>query len=261
MIHKEIEFYHGIRLLNKYDSFMDFYWKPHYMKNGLPVIQPKTDMEKDIMLLQKRLNNPREHDKDTVEHFTTMVDNLVDTIKFKFISTIPKENQKYALFRYHTIGALNNISLSVSPELKKKWGITFELFGAFYNTNHPYCGLFNDLEPNCLTDVLHFKLQPNMTLLVNPPYTEEWINTSCELIGKFLRSHKKTTIYFVVPVWNTVDRKKLNLSQCDDLPILDALKLSKYLISHTIEQLPFYDGIRKKQIHLKDKVHVYHLTN
>ena len=44
-------------------------------------------------------------------------------------------------------------------------------------------------------------------------------------------------------------------------PILDELKTSKYLISHTIEQVPFYDGIRKKQIHLKDKVHVYHLTN
>jgi hypothetical protein len=43
------------------------------------------------------------------------------------------------------VGALNNISLSVSPKVKKEWNINFELFGAFYNTNSNYCGLYSDI--------------------------------------------------------------------------------------------------------------------
>lgn len=265
-IHKEIEFYHGINhLLSKYgsDFFADYYWKPHSIKNGLPIIKsPSTSFENDIMLIQHHLRYPRKHDEETIQKFKLKINKIIKKLKFDFISDMDIDLQKYALFRYHMVGALSNISLSVCPTIKKKWGITFELFGAFYNTHYPYCSLFSDIEPKATTDFFNFKLKKNMTILVNPPYTEEWIYITCEYVNYFLSLNMNTTIYLILPIWNTSDRILLNLPILyNDLPVLDILKTSNYLIKYSTEHLPFYNGITRKTIKLKDKVHVYHLSN
>lgn len=265
-IHKEIEFYDGINhLISKYgyDYFSNYYWKYHSIKYGLPIIlNPTTPFEKDIDEIQYRLRYPRKYDDETIRIFKLKINKLVKKLKFDFIPNMDIDLQKFALFRYHMVGALSNISLSVCPTIKKKWGITFELFGAFYNTHYPYCSLFSDIEPNSTSDFFKFKLKKNMVLLVNPPYTEDWINITCEYVNYFLSLNMNTTIYLILPIWNISDRLLLNLPILyKDLPILDELKTSPYLISYTTEHLPFYNGINHKNIKLKDKVHIYHLSN
>jgi hypothetical protein len=265
-IHKEIEFYHGINhLISKYgeDTFLNYYWKPHSIKNGLPIIKsPSTPFEKDLVEIHHHLRYPRKQDEDTIKTFKLKINKLIKKLKFDFIPHMDTDIQKYALFRYHMVGALNNISLSVCPTIKKAWGITFELFGAFYNTHYPYCSLFSDLEPNATSDFFSFKLKKNMKLLVNPPYTEEWINITCEYVTHLLSLNMNTTIYLILPIWNTSDRLHLNLPILyNDLPILDELKLSPYLVSYSMDNLTFYNGINHKNVKLKDKVHIYQLSN
>ena len=260
-INKEIEFYDGLNyLLNKYDksTVMAWYWTPNYIKNGFPVIKkPKTDLEKDIKKISKNLENPREYNDDKINKFKNYINYVEKKFKFKDLTL----NEKCALARYYLIGSLNNSSLSVSPDIKKKWKIDFELFGSFYNTQYEYCGLYSDIEERCTCDVFNFKLKNNMTILVNPPYTEEWINKSCEFVNKYLEKNKKTTIYLVIPVWNISNRKKLGLTIYNDIPMIDEMKKSKYLVSHKMENLDFYNGLTKLKVNLKDHVHIFHLTN
>jgi hypothetical protein len=265
-INKEIEFYNGINhLISKYgdDVFSEYYWKPHPIKNGLPSIKtPSNEFEKDLVEIQHHLRYPRKYNEETIQKFKLKINKLIKKLKFEFIPNIDIDIQKFALFRYHMIGALNNISLSVCPTIKKKWGITFELFGAFYNTHYPYCSLFSDIEPNATTDFFNFKLKKNMTILANPPYTEDWITITCNYVNHFLTLNMNTTIYLILPVWNTSDRLELQLPVLfNDLPILDTLKTSPYLKSYSMENLTFYNGINKRNVRLKDKVHIYHLSN
>jgi hypothetical protein len=265
-IDKEIEFIKGILYLkNKYpDTFMKYYWKPQFYYNGLPDIKtPKTDLDKDILKLHKLLNFPHSHSIEEKSNYRKNIDLIIKKFNFKFnnnISNHEKMIQKASLYRYYVIGALNNISLSVSPKLKKLWNINFELFGAFYNTNYDYCGLFSDIEKSCC-DFYTFKLTKNMTILINPPYTKKWIQISCKIINNIMEKKLNTKIYLVIPVWNLCDRKMLNYKMCEDLPEIDDLKKNKYLISHTIKNIEFYNGILKKIVHLKDKVHIFIFTN
>ena len=292
-IEREFTFHYGLKILNdKYGTkrIMDWYWLPSSITNGLPDSvddiednEFKHDLKIIHNYLDTRQNRSSFHPKSLLNVFIEQEDGITSKIEMRkkilseFVENVERviskiiikypalknitEVEKYALFRYHTVGALNNISLSVSPETKREWGINFELFGAFYNTNYEYCGLYKELERRCRCDVLNFKLEPNMTILVNPPYTEKWIETACELVTKFLEQNKNTIIWLVVPVWNKSDRQKLNLKLYDDMPILDAMKHSPYLVSHEIKNLKFFNGLENKHVKLKDHVHVYHLSN
>ncbi len=220
-------------------------------------------MIEDIEKIHEYLKNPRKHSESEKEKYVNKINDIIKKINFKFDKHISKEQlnlQRAAVSRYYVVGALNNISLSVSPKIKKDWNINFELFGAFYNTNYDYCGLYSDIESSCC-DFYTFKLKKDMTILINPPYTEKWIKMSCEIINNIMNKKENTKIYLVIPVWNKSDRKKLGLKEYEDLPEIDKLKESSFLQSHEIANLAFYNGIIKKNVYLKDKVHVFIFQN
>jgi hypothetical protein len=267
-LEREFNLHLGLKHLNdKYgpERIMKWYWTPNFIKNGLPLTTDIHDdeFEHDLRVIHQSLESHHlKPDKHLLNWFVEQVQTETDRIikKYPALKDIT-ELERYALFRYWVVGALNSISLSVSPETKYEWGINFELFGAFYNTDYPYCGLYPELERRCVSDVFHFELKPNMTILVNPPYTEEWIEKACELVSEYLEQDMNTTIWLVVPVWNIKDRKKLGLKLSKNMPILEAMKSSPYLKSREITNLEFYNGLEKKHVHLKDKVHVFHLSN
>lgn len=100
-----------------------------------------------------------------------------------------------------------------------------------------------------------------MRILINSPYTKEWIQLSCEIISTIMEENKHTKIFIVIPVWNKSDRKKLNLSDNADLQQINGIKKSKYLIYHNMLNLEFYNGLTKIYIYLKDKVHLFIFKN
>lgn len=162
------------------------------------------------------------------------------------------------LYRYHVWGMLNNISLSVDPDLKRKWGITHELFGSAYNTlpDVTYGSLFPDLEENSTGNVFFFKPKKGQIILANPPYTADYIRW---MIRKILDEWKgKATFYVVIPVWDRKTRNELGLKQYPDLPEIQ--ELITYADHHeVVHKFPFYNGVNGKKVHLKDPVHVMKL--
>jgi hypothetical protein len=265
-IDRELEFINGIEYLKKKygdDEFGKYYWKPQFYKYGFPIIKnPKNEIEKDFFQISNYLKNPREHLEKDKKNYEDKIDEIIIKTKFNLdLDFVDKEllkKNRASIYRYYVVGALNNISLSVSPKIKKKMKINFELFGAFYNTNVDYCGLFDDIENNSC-NFNTFKLKPNMIILINPPYTDIWIRMSCKIVENIMRKNLNTIIYLVIPIWNNSDRKKLGLKIYDneDLVEIDNLKSSKYLVYHKITNLNFYNGIIKKQVNLKDKIHLF----
>lgn len=163
------------------------------------------------------------------------------------------EHIDWLIHRYDTLGFLTNISLSVHPKIKEEWGITHEMFGAFYNVDlkHTYCSLFPDLEPNSSGNVFFFKPKKGTIILANPPYTADWIAWTCK---KVLEWKGKCKVYVVIPVWDKPTRRKLGLKEYADIPEIGEL-ISKAEKTDVVK-LPFYDGIHNKTAHLKDPVHV-----
>jgi len=277
-VNKEIEFFTGIKLLiDKYgENFFRWYWYPTPIIDGFPanndVIIRKLNKPEyseyiksfiyDIENLRDKLKNPKKYNYEDVIKFNKEIIKTIKKYNFKFDKNLNEKDlmkQKYALLRYEIIDALSNISLSVSPKLKKEWNINFELFGSFYNTNSDYCGLFSDLE-NSKCDFYSFKPKSGMIILINPPYTSSWIKITGDYINEYLKT-PNIKIYYIVPVWNTSDRKKLKLKTFKDIPILDELKRNKYLISHQITKLEFYNGISRTNSILNDPVHIYIFSN
>jgi len=163
-------------------------------------------------------------------------------------------NVEVLIYRYDKLGFLNNISLSVHPNIKSKWGITHELFGAFYNSDYPHCSLFPDLEDS-LGNALKFKPEKNMVLLVNPPYTVPWIKWCCKKLKEWKGICK---IICVIPIWDLKSREQFGYKTYGDFPeIQDLISISD---SHEMVNMKFYDGLRNKPIELKDKVHVIKLN-
>lgn len=163
------------------------------------------------------------------------------------------EHVDWLIHRYDTLGYLNNISLSVSPKIKEEWGITHELFGAFYNVDmsHSYCSLFSDLEPNSSGNVFFFKPKKGMTILANPPYTADWIRWTCK---KAIEWKGKYRVYVVIPVWDKATRKAHGLKEYADIPEIGELIAASDAAE--VVHLPFYDGVHNKNARLKDPVHV-----
>lgn len=263
-IDREIEFVNGVKyLILTYGEkdFANVYWRPQFYKNGFPIIKkPSTSIEKDFVRISKKIENPPKHTIEEIENYNQEINKIIKKTNFNLIdystfSDKQLENYKSAIYRYYVIGALNNISLSVSPKIKKKMKINFELFGSFYNTNLDYCGLFDDIENNSC-DFNTFKLKKDMIILINPPYTEKWIKISCIVIDNIMKQNKNTIVWLVIPIWNNTDRKKLGLkiyNDVEDLVEIDKLKKSKYLVFHKITNLEFFNGIEKKFVYLDRK--------
>lgn len=265
-IDREIEFIKGVEYLKKKygdNVFSNYYWKPQFYEYGFPVIKkPKNNLEEDFKKISEKLFNPKKHSQEEINDYEKKIDEIIIKTKFKLNNKVDKEllkKQRASIYRYYVVGALTNISLSVSPEIKKKMKINFELFGSFYNTNVDYCGLYGDIEKNSC-DFNTFKLEHDMIILINPPYTHVWIKISCKIIENIMKKNCNTIIYLVIPIWNNSDRKKLGLKIYDDVEDLieiDNLKQSKFLVYHKIVNLCFYNGIIKKKVNLKDKIHLF----
>lgn len=161
------------------------------------------------------------------------------------------EGVEALIYRYDFWEILNNISLSVSPKIKKKWGITHELFGAFYNVNleTSYCSLFPDLEPGSEGSALFFKPEKGDVVLANPPYTDMWISWTCRQILDKWRG--KATFYVVIPTWDckTVDELGLqDMRTC----YYDIVELIENAEEHeVVRDFPFYDGVERKDFSFK----------
>jgi hypothetical protein len=159
------------------------------------------------------------------------------------------------IYRYEVWGFLGHISLGVHPTIKKRWGINYEMFGSFYNTNSPYNSIFSDLEPDSMGNVLSYKPESGQIVLVNPPYTMQWmIWTIRKILDEWLG---KAIFYIVIPVWDCRTRKRLGLKLYNECvpEIVELIEKSKY--HKVVENFLFYDGVgRKDYIMGKVPIHV-----
>lgn len=223
------------------------YIKKHGYDTLLGTDKPKT--KKSIVPRNVELPDVEKADK---EEYLQEVEQSVQKHKklYEKFKDIP--HVESLIYRYDTYGFLNNISLSVHPTLKKKWGINYELFGAFYNTNTSYNSLFPDLEPGSQGNVHFFKPQEGQIILANPPYTVDWIRW---MIRKILDEWKgKAVFYVVIPVWDRPTREKLGLRRYEDFPEIG--ELISQAKEHHVKHIPFYDGINQRTVQLKDPVHI-----
>jgi hypothetical protein len=238
-VQKEANFMKGVEL----------YIKEHGRSNFYDVIPPKSKKK----LLPASIDLPIFRKADIAE-FQENVDKSVEKYKSLYNRFKHVPHVDFLIYRYDVMGFLGNISLSVPKRYKQKWGITNELFGSFYNTDYPYCSLFPDLEPGSLGNVFYFKPKEGMVILANPPYTSSFIKWT---IKKVLEWKGIAKMICILPVWDKKSRDSLGYSKQQDLPEIQTL------IEHSeradIVDLPFYDGIHNKQVHLKDKVHIIHI--
>ncbi len=184
-----------------------------------------------------------------IDEYKTKVEDVV-----KQYPHLAKHISPELIYRYHIWGMLSNISLSVDPALKTKWGINHELFGSAYNTlpNVTYGSLFPDLEENSTGNVFFFKPKRDQIILANPPYTAEYIRW---MIRQILDNWKeKATFYVVIPVWDRKTRDELGLKRYPDIPEIGEL-IAQSSHHEVIHKFPFYDGIHGKKVHLRDPVH------
>lgn len=169
------------------------------------------------------------------------------------------------LICYDHIDALTNISLSVHPDLKQKWkrlyGLSHELFGAFYNTDKDltFCSIFPEIETSKVEcNAYDFVPEKGKTYLVNPPYTVYHIVWS---IKKILKDWKESNFIVVVPVWDKASRAKLGLKTYEDLPEITELIEKVGPKNHKIINLSFYSGVDDRDIKLKDPIHLFFVMN
>jgi hypothetical protein len=237
--------------LQKEANFMkavETYMKKHGRDAFYEPIKPKSKKQifpKVVELEDIKNANVEEYEKKVQESLIKH-----KTLYEKFKDT---PNVEALIYRYDVLGFLNNISLSVHPDIKKKWKINFELFGAFYNTNTPYCSLFHDLEPNSVGNALYFKPEKGQIVLVNPPYTQSWIKWVCRtILDKWL---DEATFYVVIPVWDCKTRDELKLRPFDCMyDIVDLIDHAKEYKLY--ERFPFWDGINQKDATISNYVHV-----
>lgn len=188
-----------------------------------------------------------------VEEYKQKVEESVKKHKVLYEKFKDVPNVEALIYRYDVWGFLTSISLSVHPDIKKKWGINFELFGAFYNTDTPYCSLFHDLEENSVGNALYYKPEKGQIVLVNPPYTQGWIKWVCRtILDKWLG---QATFYVVIPVWDCKTRDKLKLKPYEC--VYDIVDLINHAKEYKLyEKFPFWDGVQQKDATITNYVHM-----
>ena len=212
-------------------------------------LKPKS--KKSIIPKVMELEDIKDADVDEYQRKVEESVNKYKTLYEKF-KDVP--NVEALIYRYDVWGFLGTASLSVHPDIKKKWKINYELFGSFYNTNTPYNSLFHDLEQGSQGNVMYYKPEKGQIVLANPPYTEGWIRWTCrKILDEWL---DQATFYVVLPIWDckTRDEKKLKSYNC----LYDIVDLIEHAKEHKIyEHFPFWDGVHQKTHHLPEKyIHV-----
>ena len=238
-LQKETNFMKAVEIYI-HEHSIDIFWEP------LKPSSPKSLISDEIKL--RNVEAPVEEYLNNIKAVRKMYKNIYD----RFKDIIPHVDS--LIYRYYIWGALTNISLSVSPRIKKEWGITHELFGAFYNVdlNNTYCSLFPDLEPNSVGNVLFFTPKKGDIILANPPYTVQWITW---MIHKILNEWRGiATFHIILPVWDRKTRRRLQLETKHGF--YDIEKLIDQSTEHNvIDKFEFYDGINNKIHYLKEPVH------
>jgi hypothetical protein len=253
------------KLVEKYGgNFDSHYFAPSIMDYGIPDIVYKDsrfyypEIQKDLDLLKEELKNPpTPSEADELEYFNILL-KATTAYNIKQPSTL---HELYALGRYEALGILDNkVLLSTSPNLKKKWGITQELFGNYFITNTKFCSLFSELEGcGCQFGTMNSKnLKPGKIYLVNPPFEKRYLMWTCERVLLWLENKKIKNVkfYVIVPVWDVFSRKKLNLDLLyGDVPQITQLINSPYVIEHTTTIMKFYDFVDKKEYPQTSYIH------
>jgi hypothetical protein len=259
---REIYFTLSIKkLVEKYGrNFDSHYFAPSVMNYGIPDIVYKDsrfyypEIQKDLDLLKEELKNPPiPSESDELEYFNILL--KATSYKLKQPSTL---HELYALARYEVLGTLENgVFWSVLPSLKKKWRITQELFGNYYNTNTKFCSLFSELE-GCGCQFGNFVPKSNNVYLVNPPFEERYFIWTCEKVLEWLNDEKIKNVkfYVIISAWDNPTRKKLNLDiKYKDVPQITELINSPYVIEHNTTKMKFFDFLNKREVPQKSYIH------
>jgi hypothetical protein len=175
------------------------------------------------------------------------------------------------LVRYYLIDSFTSISLSVNNRFKnvirKYFDVKHEMFGSIFNTSleYSYCCIFPDLEsPRCVSDFYDFDIKDDSIkgFLVNPPYIKNHIIEVGEKILQWLKLKIPLRFVVILPLWDSESRKKYNLKEYSNLPIITSLLNSPFTVYSKIStSFPFYNGVTGKNVILKDPIHIIVLEN
>jgi hypothetical protein len=252
-------------LYEEYGSyFLDWYFRPSILNYGIPKFIYENKKFENLGIEQKMkelsifLIKPDTPSRQEMEKYDEILKNALKRKLFKDPETL---HEKYALARYEVLRVVfGGLGWSILPEYKKKWKIDQELFGSFFNTNVPFCSLFPELEGNGeqFGTVSRKFFKPGNTYLVNPPFEKFYILWTCERLQEWLDDVKIKDVEFVViiPVWDAESRKKLHLKvDYGDIPQLTEITKSKFVKSHSMTQMKFWDSTKNKIQHQKSFIH------
>lgn len=227
---------------------IDMYNKKHGRDFLFANVKPKSKNS----IFPKSVELPDVVDADVEEYQQNVQTALKkhEKIYNAFKDRIP--NVEALIYRYDYWGYLKgNITLSVHPDIKKRWGITQELFGAFFNVDldKPYCSLFPDLEPGSEGSAFFFKPEKGDVILANPPYTDFWVGWTCRQILDKWRG--KCTFYVVIPAWDCSTRDRLKMEDMRTC-YYDVVELIENAEEHKLyRDFPFYNGIERRDYSFK----------
>jgi hypothetical protein len=250
-------------LVDKYGmEFIDYYFRPSITEYGVPTflyIDPKRvnrEIEDVFDKLRMQLIDPPIPTAEQKRIYETLIETALDS-GIKEPETL---HQRYALARYQIFNVVfGGLGWSVLPEYKKKWGIDQELFGNYINTNGKFCSIFPELEgrDGVFCQFGTFEPKPDMHYLVNPPFQTQYIKWTCTRLMEWLKDKSLKNVKFtvIIPVWDEESRKKLKLKPYGPLKELTMLLKSKYVTSHTMTQMKFWDAVHKKVQHQKSYIH------
>lgn len=253
------------KLFEKYgNDFLDWYFRPSITEYGIPnfvYFQKRFDekrfkeIENEVFSLKQFLiNPPKASSKQKSDYYEILETALLR----KGIRKPETLHQEYALVRYEVLKViLGGLGWSVLPEYKKKWKITHEMFGAYFNTNSSFSSIFPELEGNG-TQFGTIEPKRGNIYLVNPPFEKYYIKWTCERLQEWIsdESLKDITFIVIIPVWDLESRKKLRLKlEYGDIPELSKILKSKYVKEHTMTQMKFWDSVENKIQHQKSYIH------
>lgn len=221
--------------------------------------------QKDLDILYYLLKNKSIIQKDVNWRFPKKFEHYPKEVESELLELL-KTYKSPILARYGAIEYVSNISLSVHPEIKKRWGINFELFGNPYNTQYNYCSMFPDEDKRVFRGCNAFDYKPHKddVILANPPYTVQHIVKTIEMIEEWFRTIKYSfDVWLVIPVWDVKEREKLGLKLYGDIEAIDKIKKNRAIISvRKYYGFRFYDFFSDKEsILTKTPIYVIHLAN
>lgn len=254
------------RLVDKYGSyFIDYYFRPSITEYGVPTfiyVDPKRvnlEIEDTFNLLRKQLIDPP---IPTTEQ-KKLYDSLIESALISGIKAPETLHERYALARYQIFNVVfGGLGWSVLPEYKKRWNIDQELFGNYINTNGKFCSIFPELEgrDGVFCQFGTFEPKNGNHYLVNPPFQSQYIKWTCIRLMEWLnnsgdKSLKNVKFTVIIPVWDEESRKQLKLKPYGPLKELTTLLRSKYITSHNMSQMKFWDAVNNKVQNQKSYIH------